>query len=65
MIKILVFVFGVLVSIEYLVYIEMELWQTSFCQILCASCLVFSTQKNQTVSDDIDDFFSRLSQKNK
>ena len=34
MIRILLFVVGVLVSIEYLIDFEMELWQTSLCRFI-------------------------------
>ena len=72
MIKILVFAFGVLISNEYLVHIEMQLWQTSFLSnVMCflsgvgfGHFLSLRKKIKQTVSDDIDDFFSRVSQKN-
>ena len=74
MIKILMFVFGVLVSIEYLVDIERELWKTSFlsnvsCFLSGASFGNFLSLHyphkliKQSVAEEIDSFFLVISNK--
>ena len=57
MIKILMFVFGVLVSMEYLVDIEMELWQTSF-----LSLHYLHKEIKQSIAEEIDGFYSSYQQ---
>ena len=70
MIRILLFVVGIWVSVECLIYFKMELWQTSF----LSNILCFSSGANfgrflsppylrkeirQNLSNEIDGFFSR------